>query len=127
MKDIKNARDKYREEAKTRWGGTPEYLESERREAARTQSETTAVDADAAEIFRAFAALAAANAAADSPEARALVTRWQAHITANHYPCTVEILKGLGLMYTADPRFEQNLDAYGPGTARFMSDAIAAF
>ena len=30
-------------------------------------------------------------------------------------------------MYANDPRFRENLDQYGPGTAQKMSDAIAKF
>ncbi len=53
--------------------------------------------------------------------------RWQAHITRYHYNCTGPILACLGEMYANDPRFQENLEQYGPGTARKMSAAIAAY
>ena len=37
------------------------------------------------------------------------------------------ILACLGQMYAGDPRFQQNLDQYGPGAAQKMSAAIAAY
>ena len=60
-------------------------------------------------------------------EAQALVTKLQAHITANYYTCTDEILAGLGKMYVADERFKKNIDKYGDGTAEFAAAAIEAY
>lgn len=124
--DVDAARARYAAEAAEKWGGTGEYAESERRWAAYTPADKDGMNADMADIFSAFAALCRQNANPAGDEARALVRRWQAHITRWHYPCTDEILAGLGLMYTADERFARTLNAYGAGTARFMGEAIAA-
>ena len=78
-------------------------------------------------IFAEFAACKDSGASADSAEAQALVTKLQAHITANYYTCTDEILAGLGKMYVADERFKKNIDKYGEGTAEFASTAIEAY
>ena len=78
-------------------------------------------------IFAEFASCKANGASADSNEAQALVAKLQAHITANYYTCTDEILAGLGKMYVADERFKKNIDKYGEGTAEFASEAIAVF
>ena len=64
---------------------------------------------------------------ADSVEAQALVAKLQAHITANYYTCTDEILAGLGKMYVDDERFKKNIDKYGEGTAEFASAAIEIY
>lgn len=56
-----------------------------------------------------------------------LVKEWQAHITRYFYDCTEEILAGLGELYVADERFHANIDRFGPGTAQFLSAAIAAY
>jgi hypothetical protein len=64
---------------------------------------------------------------ADSAEAQALVTKLQAHITANYYTCTDEILAGLGKMYVADERFKKNIDKHCEGTAEFAADAIVVY
>ena len=58
--------------------------------------------------------------------AQAAVARWQAFISENFYPCTDEILAGLGQMYVSDERFQKNLDRRAEGLASFMSRAIAA-
>ena len=78
-------------------------------------------------IFAEFAACKANGANANSAEARALVAKLQAHITANYYTCTDEILAGLGQMYACDERFKKNIDKYGEGTAEFASAAIEVY
>ena len=78
-------------------------------------------------IFAEFAACKDRGASADSDEAQALVSKLQAHITANYYTCTDEILVGLGKMYVADERFKKNIDKYGEGTAEFVAGAIEAY
>ena len=78
-------------------------------------------------IFAEFAACNDSGASADSVEAQALVAKLQAHITANYYTCTDEILAGLGKMYVADDRFKKNIDKYSEGTAEFAAEAIEAY
>ena len=123
--DVDAARRTYADEARQRWGTGAEYAESARRDAARTPALQDDMLADMDAIFAGFAALRGADPA--GAEAQALVRRWQDHITRYHYPCSAEILACLGQMYTADARFTANLDRFGEGTARFMSEAIAAY
>jgi len=123
--ELENARRQYADEAKARWGDTAAWQESQRR----TADGDTAGFADQAEamndIFRRAAALR--DTAPDSPEAQALVREWQDFISSHYYDCTREILAGLGQMYTADERFQKNIDRFGAGTAAFLSAAIAAY
>lgn len=67
------------------------------------------------EVFRDFAAHRKDKP--DSEAVQALVARWQETITRRYYPCTKEILSGLGEMYIADPRFTQSIDRYADGLA----------
>ena len=78
-------------------------------------------------IFAEFDACKDSGTSADSAESQALVGKLQAHITANYYTCTDEILAGLGKMYVADERFKKNIDKYGDGTAELAADAIATY
>ena len=123
--EIDSLRNQYAEEAKARWGNTEAYRESTRRAAKWTPAEKAALEAKSNEIFSAFAALVGSDPA--SAQAQALVSRWKAHISANYYECTDEILAGLGQMYVLDERFTKNLDKFGVGTAQLMSDAIAVY
>ena len=117
----------YESEARSRWGNTEAYYEHEQKTKNYTKEKWAEASDGMMEIFVEFAACKASGASADSTKAQALVAKLQAHITANYYTCTDEILAGLGKMYVADERFKKNIDKYGEGTASFAADAIAAY
>ena len=120
-------KDNYSTEARERWGDTDAYREHEQKTKNYTKEKWTEANDGLMAIFAEFAACKGSGALADSSEAQALVAKLQAHITANYYTCTDEILAGLGKMYVADERFKKNIDKYGDGTAEFASEAIAVF
>ena len=117
----------YKTEARSRWGNTDAYREHEQKTKNYTKEKWAEANDGLMAIFAEFAACKARGASADSDEAQALVAKLQAHITANYYTCTDEILAGLGKMYACDERFKNNIDKYGEGTAEFASEAIAVF
>ena len=119
--------DKYRKEARERWGNTDAYGEHEQKTKNYTKEKWAEANDGLMAIFAEFAALKDNGVAADSAEAQALVAKLQAHITANYYTCTDEILAGLGKMYVADERFKKNIDKYGDGTAEFVSEGIRIY
>jgi len=123
--DVDKRRNEYAREARERWGGTDAYRESERRTAAYSQKEWNEVKAESDAILRAFAGLV--GQAPESPAVQDAVRKWQEHISARFYPCTPEILAGLGEMYVADGRFAKTLDGYGEGTAALMREGIRAY
>ena len=114
----------YKTEARERWGDTSAYREYEQKTKNYTKEKWAEANDGMMAIFAEFAACKQNGAEADSDEAQALVIKLQAHITANYYTCTDEILAGLGKMYVADERFKQNIDKYGDGTAEFASKSI---
>ena len=114
-------------EARDRYGNTAAYREHEQKTKNYTKEKWVEANNGLMAIFAEFAACKTSGASADSSEAQALVAKLQAHITANYYTCTDEILAGLGKMYVADERFKKNIDKYGEGTAEFAADAIAAY
>ena len=119
--------DKYCIETRSRWGNTDAYHEHEQKTKNYTKEKWAEVNDGLMAIFAEFAVCKQNGAEADSVEAQALVAKLQAHITANYYICTVEILAGLGEMYVADERFKGNIDKYGEGTAEFAADAIEVY
>jgi DNA-binding transcriptional MerR regulator len=124
MSEIEEAKAKYQEEARERWGGTDAWKQSQEKAASYGKADWARISQETKGVFEGFAKLNQAGAAADSPEAAALVRQWQAVITRNFYDCTDEILLGLAAMYEADERFARNIDKSGPGTAAFMTAAI---
>lgn len=117
----------YETEARERWDDTDSYREYEQKTKNHTKEKWVEANNGLMAIFAEFAACKTSGTSADSSEAQALVAKLQAHITANYYTCTDEILSGLGKMYVADERFKKNIDKYGEGTAEFAANAIAVY
>ena len=116
----------YETEACERYGNTVAYHEHEQKTKNYTKEKWAEANDGLMAIFAEFAMCKNSGVSADSAEAQALVAKLQAHITANYYTCTDEILAGLGKMYVADERFKKNIDKYGEGTAEFAAEAITA-
>ena len=114
-------------EVRERWGTTDAYRDHEQKTKNYTKEKWTEANDGLMAIFAEFAACKQSGLGADSNEARALVAKLQAHITANYYTCTDEILTGLGKMYVADERFKKNIDKYGEGTAEFAAEGIRIY
>jgi len=117
----------YETEARERWGATDAYREHEQKTKNYTKEKWVEANDGLMVIFAEFAVCKDSGATADSAEEQALVAKLQAHITANYYTCTDEILADLGKMYIADERFKKNIDKYGDGTAEFVAEAIAVY
>ena len=116
--------NKFETEVYERWGNTDAYCEHERKTKNYGKEKWAEINDGLMAIFAEFAACKNNGASVDSAEVQALVAKLQAHITANYYTCTDEILAGLGKMYVADERFKKNIDKYGEGTAEFVAEAI---
>ena len=110
-----------------RWDDTDAYREYEQKTKNYTKEKWVEANNGLMAVFAEFAACKDSGANADSTEVQALVTKLQAHITANYYTCTDEILAGLGKMYVADERFKKNIDKNGEGTAEFAAEAIEIY
>ena len=119
--------NKYSAETRERWGDTSAYREHQEKTKYYTKEKWDEANDGLMAIFAEFAARKQNGTEADSNEAQALVAELQAHITANYYTCTDEILAGIGKMYIADERFKKNIDKYGEGTAEFAATAIEVY
>ena len=117
----------YEAEARERYGNTAEYREHEQKTRNYTKDKWAEANDGLMAIFAEFAACKNSGMSADFDEAQAIVAKLQAHITANYYTCTDEILAGLGKMYVADERFKKNIDKYGEGTAEFAAEGIRIY
>ena len=128
MKAFDNSEfEKYKEEAKEKWGKTDAYKEH----AERTKDYSRQKWNDLAEgmdhIMAEFAACMRKGETPDSAAAQTLVKLLQDHISDNYYLCTNQILAGLGQMYVADERFKNNIDKHADGTAAFICEAIEIY
>jgi hypothetical protein len=118
-------RNDYKNETRSRYGNTDAYREHERKTKNYTKEKWAEANDGLMAIFGELAACKDSGMSADSTEVQSLVAKLQAHITANYYTCTDEILAVLGKMYVADERFKKNIDKYGEGTAEFVSKSIS--
>ena len=113
--------ERYTKEAKAQWGNTPEYREFEAKQLSKEQQQAAA--AGLMEIFKEFAA----QKDGALEEAGEQVKRLQNYISLHFYPCSDEVLAGLGMLYGTGGEFTENIDAYaGEGTAQFAAKAIQA-
>ena len=124
---MKITENDYSKESIDRWGNTDAYREHEQKTKNYTKEKWAEANDGLMAIFAEFAECKASGASADSDEAQALIAKLQAHITANYYTCTDEILACLGKMYVADERFKKNIDKYGDGTAEFAAEGIRIY
>ena len=115
--------EKYKYEAKEKWGSTEAYKEY----AAKPQSSHQNIAYGLNSILAEFAECLKIGESPDSDAAQTLVKKLQNHITKTCYTCTNEILAGLGQMYVCDERFKNNIDQNGEGTAEFISSAISFY
>ena len=122
-----NTFDVYTAEAQQRWGDTAAYREYTQKVKSGKTGGWDSLAAGMDIIFGAFASCMQTGADPAAAESQALVKQLQDFITANCYTCTEQILSGLGQMYVADERFTANIDKHAPGTAAFVSAAIAHY
>ena len=119
--------EKYKAEAKEKWGKTDAYKEHAERTKNYTKQKRNDLATGIDNIMAEFATCMRKGQTPDCAETQNLVKILQNHITENYYHCTNEILTGLGQMYVADERFRNNIDKHAGGTAAFICEAIEVY
>ena len=128
MKAFDNSEfEKYKSEAKERWGSTAAYGEYTEKTKDYSGQQWDSLAAGLDGIMADFAACMKEGNLPTSAAAQDLVQKLQNHITAHCYHCTDEILYGLGQMYVGDERFMANIDRHADGTAAYICAAITAY
>ena len=128
MKAFDNSEfEKYKAEAKEKWGKTDAYKEHAERTKNYAKQKWNDLATGIDNIMAEFATCMRKGQTPDCAETQNLVKILQNHITENYYHCTNEILTGLGQMYVADERFRNNIDKHADGTAEFICEAIEVY
>lgn len=122
LEDIKKHQKKYEEEAKSKWGNTSAYKESNRRAKSYDVKTWERIGSESNAIYQGLANLM--DQPVDHQDVQALVKQWQDLISKYFYPCGNDMLRGLGQMYISDNRFTINIDKTKEGLANFMHLAI---
>ena len=119
--------EKYKAEAKEKWGKTDAYKEHTEKTKHYSKDKWDSLAGEMNDILAEFALCMKNDKGPDSAKAQNLVKMLQNHITENYYCCTNEILAGLGQMYDADERFQNHIDTHADGTAAFICEAIEVY
>ena len=115
----------YEVEARERWGGEA----VDRSASAWAQlgpAGQAAHHAESAAIGQGLASCMSDGVPADGVQAQALVARHHAQISIFWTP-NRQSYAGLGQMYLDDPRFTSTYDAFAPGLAAYLRDAMTVF
>ena len=115
----------YEQEARERWGGTPEFEESQRRTKGYGKADWDAIHREGREIIEGV--VAAMDRGPADPEVQKWIGRHHRQINDRFYACSAGVYRGLGDLYIDDPRFTAYFDQFRPHLARFMRDAMRVY
>ena len=118
--------ERYREEAKGRWGDTDAYKQSTSRTSKYTKDDFAAAKVDQEAATEMFVIAFGNSYAVSSEQAQAAVVAHRAAISKWFYDCSVEMQKKLAVMYIEDHRFKAYYDGRVRGLAQYVHDAIMA-
>jgi DNA-binding transcriptional MerR regulator len=116
----------YAEEAEQRWGNTDAWRHSQRRAAAYTKEDWTAIKSQGDTNLGRLAAALRRGDPATAAVAMDLAEAHRQHISAWFYDCGYDMHRGLAAMYLSDPRFTATYEAVAPGLAQYVHDAMVA-
>lgn len=123
--EIKKHEEKYKEETEKRYGKSNAYKECNDKTGKYSKNDWENISKEADSIYKKLADLM--DRQLEDTEVQDLVDQWRNHISKNYYNCTIDIFRGLALMYVADERFTKNIDKYKDGLAQFLSDAMNVY
>jgi TipAS antibiotic-recognition domain len=116
----------FAEEAKSRWGSTPEFQESSKRTAKYSPAEFQAAKVDQEAATELFVYAFGNGLPVTSPKAREAVIAHRQAISKWFYECSIDMQKQLAVMYISDKRFKEYYDGRVRGLAQYVHDAIQA-
>jgi DNA-binding transcriptional MerR regulator len=117
---------KYEEEARQRWGHTPQYAESQRKWASYSKEQKQAIKEEGGQ-FAIRMVTTNPNAKPDDPDVQAAIGEYLAYFNKYFYSCDAEFLRNLSDMWVQDERFAINYERIREGGAKFLRDAVYIF
>jgi len=116
---------KYEEEARQRWGDSPQYKESTRKWASYTREQKEAIKQEMGGIT--LRMVGSASSKPGDQDIQQAVGDYYAFLNNKFYTCNVEFLRNLADMWVEDTRFAVNYERIREGGAEFARDAVHIF
>ncbi|TPG67961.1 MerR family transcriptional regulator [Brevibacillus laterosporus] len=116
--------NQYEKEARKRWGDQP-VNEINAKLESMTKDEHKGLSEKWDMIFNKLALLR--DQSPESQEVQATIKEWYDFLNENFGKYSPDSFYGLGQLYINDERFTKNIDQYGYGLAKFMSEAMKVF
>ena len=79
------------------------------------------------QVFQALAQNLQAGLPATAVENQERAAKLLQAIRTYGFDCSIEVFGHIGKGYVYNPEFKENIDKFGPGTAQYTSDVIAAY
>jgi DNA-binding transcriptional MerR regulator len=112
----------YEEEARERWGDTPQYAESQRKWASYSPDQKEAIKEEGGRLTTSM--VGGPEASPDDPQVQAAVGEYYDYINKYFYTCDLEFLRNLSDMWVQDARFAVNYERVREGGAEFVRKAV---
>lgn len=120
--NFKKDKEKYREEAIEKYGEKT-IIESENRQSGKEDFINEIMN----QVFFDFADNLKTGIDCNDNRNIELAKTLHGYMNKYFFDCTLEIFESIGKGYVQDPRFKENIDKFGDGTAQYVSEAIQAY
>jgi DNA-binding transcriptional MerR regulator len=114
---------KYEEEARQRWGNTPQYAQSTKRWASYSDDQKEAIKQKGGEITLRMVG-SDPDLSPDDPGVQVAVDDYFSYLNEYFYTCEPEFLRNLANMWVQDERFAINYERIREGGAQFVNKAV---
>ncbi len=114
---------KYEEEARQRWGHTPQYKESQRKWASYSKEQKQEIKEEGGQ-FALRMVTTDPNKKPDDADVQAAIEEYHAYFNKYFYACDTEFMRNLSDMWVQDERFAINYERIRVGGAKFLRDAV---
>ncbi len=114
----------YQAEAKIKWGDTDAWKQSKERTKNMSKEEMKKIQEEGVELLKKIATLMPQGA--NDKQVQSLIAEHYNNLR-HFYEPNLEMYRGLGEMYVADPRFTSYFENIAPGLAVFMKEAMTIF
>ncbi len=113
----------YEDETRERWGGTPQYAESQRNWSSYSKDQKEEIKKEGGRISNRMVT-ENPEASPSDPDVQAAVGEYYEYLNKYFYSCEVEFMRGLADMWVQDPGFAVNYERIREGGAAFVRKAV---